>query len=406
MPVSNFLFANRLRLLIAPAVLLAFTIQCRPVKKVDPQQQPIRCREKALPRSVIPFSQSRDRVPNSDGAIGRFLLEDMAIEANSSSFQYVSDLVVPSPDGKSLLVGVRIVHHGVNALPTGMAVRLVDIETGKEIRKFKGHLIRQAVSGMSIPDPGETIIHVNALAFSPDGRTFLSGGDDRIVRSWDVETGNEIRTFNRHGEAVEAVFYSTDGCRALSIDRDGVAYWWDPETGRELRRFEIPSWVRKVVSTSAGVRILAVHQEKSLVLYDGYSGAPIQTFVGHTELIEDATISNDGRLIASCANDHTVRLWDVQTGKEAHRFSGETSFLNGLEFSLNGRFVIGVGAGFEDNFRLWETLTGRMIAAYTTPFDEHRSRPLNKAVFSLDGKFAFSDSEENVVLVWRLPTGQ
>jgi len=59
---------------------------------------------------------------------------------------------------------------------TGLTIRLWDLETGQELRCFTGH----------------TDI-VYCLAFSRDGRRFLSGGHDKTVRLWDVNSGQELR---------------------------------------------------------------------------------------------------------------------------------------------------------------------------------------------------------------------
>ena len=52
---------------------------------------------------------------------------------------------------------------------------------------------------------------VNAVAFSPDGKTLASGGDDRTVKLWDIQTGELKRTLVGHVAEVGTVFFSRDG---------------------------------------------------------------------------------------------------------------------------------------------------------------------------------------------------
>ena len=51
---------------------------------------------------------------------------------------------------------------------------------------------------------------VNAVAFSPDGKTIASGGDDNSVRLWDARSGRPRMTLAGHDSAVQAVAFSAD----------------------------------------------------------------------------------------------------------------------------------------------------------------------------------------------------
>ena len=49
------------------------------------------------------------------------------------------------------------------------------------------------------------------MAFSPDGKTLASAGDDRTVRLWDAATGEPRATLKGHEGWVSAVAFSPDG---------------------------------------------------------------------------------------------------------------------------------------------------------------------------------------------------
>jgi WD40 repeat protein len=51
---------------------------------------------------------------------------------------------------------------------------------------------------------------VRSVSFSPDGRFLASGGEDRVVRMWEVGSGREVRRME-HGAWVESVSFSPDG---------------------------------------------------------------------------------------------------------------------------------------------------------------------------------------------------
>ncbi len=62
---------------------------------------------------------------------------------------------------------------------------------------------------------------VNSVAFSPDGKTVVSGSDDKKIKMWSVETGQEIKTLVGHSSTVTSVAFSPDGKTVVSGSEDG-----------------------------------------------------------------------------------------------------------------------------------------------------------------------------------------
>jgi WD40 repeat protein len=66
-----------------------------------------------------------------------------------------------------------------------------------------------------------------AVAFSPDGKTVLTGSMDGTARLWDARTGRPIGTPLHHRGRVRAVAFSPDGRRILTACGDNTARLWD-----------------------------------------------------------------------------------------------------------------------------------------------------------------------------------
>ena len=94
---------------------------------------------------------------------------------------------------------------------------------------------------------------VNAVALSGDGRTAVSGSDDKTLKVWDVATGKELRTLEGHGALVNAVALSGDGKTAVSGSSDRTLKVWDVATGKELRTLDgHGGWVNAVALSGDG----------------------------------------------------------------------------------------------------------------------------------------------------------
>lgn len=68
---------------------------------------------------------------------------------------------------------------------------------------------------------------INALAFSSDGKTIASGGDDGLVQLWDASTGKKLLTLKGHTGHVRSVAIRPDGKQVASGSNDGTVRLWE-----------------------------------------------------------------------------------------------------------------------------------------------------------------------------------
>ncbi len=105
------------------------------------------------------------------------------------------------------------------AVSGSFGVRLYDVQTGEEQVQFIGHRGKKVWS----------------VAFSPDGKRLVSGGQDNTIRLWDVNIGKHIRTIT---ERAWSVAFSPDGTTIASGDWIQTISLWDVNTGKRL--FTLP----------------------------------------------------------------------------------------------------------------------------------------------------------------------
>src|SRR5579871_6518611 len=89
------------------------------------------------------------------------------------------------------------------------------------------------------------------------------------------------------------------------------------------------------------------------------NNSPLVTLEGHRDGIFCVAFSHDGRSLASASRNHTIKVWDVSTGRERHTLKGHTNQVLRLAFSPDGRRLI---SGAADNTaKVWDVAGGKEL---------------------------------------------
>jgi WD40 repeat protein len=154
-----------------------------------------------------------------------------------------------------------------------------------------------------------------AVAFSPDGRRLVTGGAKGTVQIWDAATGELMkRMVGAHQREVRGLAFSFDGRRLASASGDGVVKLWDAtrleQGGLEAVEVPLPRGLSPGiclnVAFSLDGRRLAMACEKSTVkIVEVETGRELQTLEGHSGDVYAVAFSPDpnGRWIASAGED-------------------------------------------------------------------------------------------------------
>ncbi len=120
-------------------------------------------------------------------------------------------------------------------------------------------------------------------------------------------------------------------------------------------------------------------------------------FAGHRGAVVSAAFSPDARSIMSAGEDHIVRLWNVQTGKEFRHFPVAGALT--VAFSRDGRLAL-TGA-IDGSIVLWDVASSRRIRSFA-----HLKSPVHGLAFSPDGGRALSGGLDKAVSLWDVESGK
>lgn len=82
-----------------------------------------------------------------------------------------------------------------------------------------------------------------------------------------------------------------------------------------------------------------------------------------------AAFSPDGKLVAICCRDNSIRLWDMTAGRELRRLVGHTRNVTQLQFSPDGKRILSAASQEypPSSFRIWSVATGEMLFHEKSP---------------------------------------
>ena len=164
-----------------------------------------------------------------------------------------------------------------------------------------------------------------------------------------------------------------------------------------------------------------------------------RTLVGHLDTVYSVAFSADGRTVAGGSYDHTIILWDAQTGTSRRTLTasanslvytvatsptgdvvaagvgrdvqlwdsktegppqslkGHTGFVFGLAFALDGRTLASASA--DHTICIWDVQTKQLLQTLAAHTDE-----VNTIAFSADGKLLASGSYDKTIIIWDVPS--
>jgi WD40 repeat protein len=315
-------------------------------------------------------------------------------------------------------------------------------------------LQRYLASTMRLLDPttgryqSEPFIHDGPFLVTwlrPDGRVAATASQDRTVRLWSVEMQKAQPLTIRVGQAVWEAQWSPSGNRILSTSGmgsnyqmrlwdtrkgialgppallDDVAYFgqwspdgtriataaqtgaviWNAETGQPLcapLRHGSGKLVHCAFSPSGEVLATAA-DDRTVRLWNGHAGKAIGEPLIHSDVPLKISFSSDGGRLATGCMDGTIRVWSVPDGKLLLGPLRHSGICWVAAFSPDNRWM--VSASSDSTAQLWDAAIGKPALP---PF--RHEGPVCWASFSPDGRAIATSTESGTVRVWDTATGQ
>jgi WD40 repeat protein/serine/threonine protein kinase/energy-coupling factor transporter ATP-binding protein EcfA2 len=278
---------------------------------------------------------------------GELILWDVATgeilrrwEGHNSGINAVAIVPIPTDEGRLVVASGAI---------DGSLI-LWDLETGQPLHQMTGYtgpisdlaFIPEQHVIISTSFDGDAILwdatsgdllkrleghsdQINSVELSPDNRIALTASRDSTIIAWDINPesatyGEIIHRFVGHGSDVKSAVFTGEGTTILSNSEDLSFRLWDFETGDEIRQRMIGADTGRMVISPNGHTVLFTIG-MPLYMWDADTWGQDYPLTGHTDNLLDVAFSPDGRLAVSASRDGTLRVWNITSQEELHRYN-------------------------------------------------------------------------------------
>ncbi len=240
---------------------------------------------------------------------------------------------------------------------------------------------------------GWGVAHVDLTA---DGRRAVTGGQDKLVRLWDVDTCAPVASLRGHSGDITAVAFDPAGRAVASAAADLTIRLWDAAAGAPravLAGLSRPVWLLRF--SDDGSRLLSVADDGAVHVWVADPDAGVSVLRGHESYVYGVAFAPDGSRIISGAWDEALRFWDAAGGECLRVVPTGSGYVSALALSRDGRIIAtGHSRGWwtPGPFRLWDAATGEPLGSLPPA----RTEPLAIAFAPGDNRLVVATRESPV----------
>ena len=242
--------------------------------------------------------------------------------------------------------------------PVQSVLRLIEVS-----RVRRSHDVNENHSRLS----GHSLA-VMCAAFSPDGKTLVTGSWDHTAKVWHVKSGVELLTLC-HSNRVNCVAFSHDGKTIVTGSRDCTIRVWCARSGYILLTLRYSHHVNSIAFSPDSKTIVAGLFDGTISVRDANSGDILLT-LQHSDRVNCVAFSPDGKTIVT-GSRHTATVWDTKLGAILLTLQ-HSRWINCVAFSPDGKIIV---TGSDDrNAKLWNAITGKLIYTITDKYERKNEK--------------------------------
>lgn len=249
----------------------------------------------------------------------------------------------------------------------------------------------------SADDPQYDVL--TGLNFSRDRQSLFWCAEKRLV-VWDIERRTELRSYPVPRRASAA--RSPDGAfLAFQAEHDELAFapLNREDHSTESIRHQKEAWAVAFHPTEPW--LFTGSDDHTARIWNLETGEELAVLRGHEATVTRLAISSDGGLLATASLDGTAKLWDIASRSERGTLKGHLKGVRSIALSPDGAWV--ATAASDGTAKVWSAKTGELLRTLKLSDESRRTAAV---AFSHDGKLLATASGWEAVTLWNTSSWQ
>jgi WD40 repeat protein/uncharacterized caspase-like protein len=302
-------------------------------------------------------------------------------------------------------------------------VRIFEVSTGRELEHVTGHgdvislaftkdnflaASHRGTYSVSFWNPktketttqriGDSILPVEPR-LSPDAELLVAPVEDprtNTLRVWEVASATQLSPLRGATSRVLDLDVAPNGKLVASVNETGALDIWGLGSGTRVLERRLGGIFKNALAFSPDGTKIALSNGNVLELIDSSSGQIIKKMAGHAGRISSIAFRPDGKMIATGADDKTIRLWDPESGVERKQLLGHSSWIGDLVYSPDNKWLVSTTL---NETKIWDAATFIERRTMESVAQERR-----EIVFSPNSQYLAAVSSYSVRLI-EVPSG-
>ena len=251
---------------------------------------------------------------------------------------------------------------------------------------------------------------VSMMVFNPNNKQLVSCSFDKTILIWDLTNIQKLPKIGRgHTSLINDIAMAPNGNFYATASSDHTIRIWSATDDYTTSDKYLSSQVLKISETpvksidiSCDSRLIATGADDKTVKLISINDKKIQAnFIGHKNWVKTVRFSRDSLLVASGSDDKTLKLWDTFKKKLVYDFkNGEhKGAVNCVRFHPDNSCL--ATACFDGKIRIFDVRSKQIVQNYK----EH-DRPATCVSFHPSGNFLASTAYDNCIKIYDLRIGE